>query len=360
MGAKIKNMIKDDIKKIIEASLNAPSGSNSQPWKFKITENNLEIFAFPEEDHKILNYHGRGTWVAHGALIENIAITARTFGYDAEIKVFPNWPETKISASINFSPTAPQDDILQKAIESRCTNRKPYRTEALSVSQKNNLMNVLDDQQKNRVILIEDSEKIKKLCELLCVNEIVTLENKQLHELFFKEIVWEEKDCQNGEKGLFLPTMELVKPKQVALRLVKNWPVINFLNKIGFAKAIAKDNAKTFAHAPLMGAILASDDDRSFIEAGRIIERLWLKTTDIKMSFHLISGIMFFWQSLKDTASKKCMDQSGHVSRIENAYAEIKKVFDFPSDIVALTFRIGFSEKPTSLSYKKSIDELIV
>jgi nitroreductase len=352
--------IVDDIKKIVEESLNAPSGSNSQPWKFKIAENMLEIFAFPEYDHPVLNYNNRGTWVAHGALIENITISARTAGYDTDVKVFPHFPDIKTSALIYFNATTPEKDILQEAIKNRCTNRKPYNLTPLSTDQKNDLLNVLNKEQRARVILVEDKGKIEKLCELLCINEVITLENKKLHELFFKEIVWQEKLARAGERGLYLPTMELAKPKQFALRLVKNWSIINFLNKFGFAKAIAKDNAKTFAKTPLMGVILASDDEKSFIEAGRTMERLWLKATEMKFSFHTIAGIMFYWQALKDAIIKTELKQSGHVSLIENTYTEIKNIFGNPSNIIALTFRVGFSENPTSLSYKKSIEEFLI
>ena len=32
---------KEDIKKILEIAANAPSGSNSQPWKFKVKDNQI-------------------------------------------------------------------------------------------------------------------------------------------------------------------------------------------------------------------------------------------------------------------------------------------------------------------------------
>lgn len=353
-------MIKDDIKNILAKSLNAPSGSNSQPWKFKITENLLEIFAFPEYDHPILNYRGRGTWVAHGALIENITISARVAGYNTEVKVFPHWPDTKISAEIYFNNGKKEVDVLQEAIKNRCTNRKPYDNKHLSIDKKNELIDILNVSQKARIVLIEDRKKIKELCKLLCVNEVVTLENKKLHELFFKEIIWEERLAKVGERGLFLPTMELARPKQIALRLVKNWSVMNFLNKFGFARLIAKDNAEVFATAPLMGGIISSDDEMSFIEAGRIMERLWLKATEMKLSFHIISGVPFFWQSIKDATINSMMKQSGHVSLLENTYKDIKSIFNNPSNIVSIVFRVGPSKDPTSLSYKKSVDEFIV
>ena len=43
------NMI-EDIKKIIEAAVQAPSGENCQPWRFEILNNNIKLFNVPERD----------------------------------------------------------------------------------------------------------------------------------------------------------------------------------------------------------------------------------------------------------------------------------------------------------------------
>ena len=72
--------MEEDIKKILEISVNAPSGSNSQPWCFEVKNNKVNIIMLPEKDHPILNYHNRGTLIAIGALIENIIITASSLG----------------------------------------------------------------------------------------------------------------------------------------------------------------------------------------------------------------------------------------------------------------------------------------
>ena len=110
-------MLQYNIKKIIEVAVNAPSGSNSQPWRFKVREGVIEIIAEPEKDHPILNFRNRGTWIAHGALIENIVILASAFGYKAGVSIFPNKNEKNITARISLIANHVVKDFLCESIE---------------------------------------------------------------------------------------------------------------------------------------------------------------------------------------------------------------------------------------------------
>ena len=94
----------EDIQKILEAGCRAPSGSNSQPWRFMVKDNQISIFALPEKDHPILNFRHRGTWVAHGALLENILITSSHLGYKTDVKLFPDKDYPKFIAKIKSKP----------------------------------------------------------------------------------------------------------------------------------------------------------------------------------------------------------------------------------------------------------------
>ena len=84
---------------------------------------------------------------------------------------------------------------------------------------------------------------------------------------------------------------------------------------------------------------------------GRAIERLWLKAIQMGLSFHIITGTMFFWQGMQD--GNKNIFLKEHVNMIDNAYNKIKEIFGVRQGVVAVAFRIGLSEKPSALSSKK-------
>src|SRR3989344_3188135 len=236
---------RDIIRKIIEAGVQAPSGSNSQPWKFIVRGDRLDVIALPEKDHPVLNFRYRGTWVAHGALIENIVIATRKFGYNSAITIFPDKSTHNITARINFKKSSAAGDLLYKAITERVTNRKPYAITPLTQEIKEKLFKIAEEwPDKNlKAVFVENPEKIKKIGEAASVNEVVMFENQSLHKLLFEEIVWTREQEEERGKGLYFKTLEL-KPPAFIVKALGHWSLMNILNKIGIARAIAKDNVK--------------------------------------------------------------------------------------------------------------------
>jgi hypothetical protein len=343
--------MEDDIRKILEVAVNAPSGSNSQPWKFGVHGNQIEVIAMPERDHPVLNFRNRGTWIAHGALLENILIASSHNGYKASVKIFPEKSEPNITARISLEKASPKNEPLYAAISLRATNRKPYAVTPLTSEQKSKLITSAEEVGGGvELKLVEDPEKIKILGEAGAANEIVTLENKTLHKLFFNEIVWTREEERERKKGLYLKTMELKPPQAAMLKLFRNWKIMSFFNKIKFARAIAKGNAKNYASTPLMGAIMVNDRDEDFITAGRLMERLWLKATSWGLSFHIITGVLFFHQVIQ--SGKKDQFSEEQIRIVENAYRSTAEIFEAKDKLVAIMFRIGKDGEPSARSTK--------
>jgi len=340
-----------NVEEILRNSINAPSGSNSQPWKFLVKGSEIYILAFPENDHPILNYRSRGTWIAHGALIENIIIAASKYAYKATPMIFPYDPKTHIIAKIKLEKS---EDIavnpLFEILSKRTTNRKIYKKEKLNEDQKNAIIGTIGGNNNIVFKLIEDREKINKIGNAVSANEIVTLENKKLHKLFFNEVIWTEKENKKNPKGIFLKTMEFKPPQKLVFKLLRNWNVMKIANKIKFARIIAKGNGKGYASCAAMGVIAVDNNDNDFIEAGRILERMWLEATKMNLSFHLITGIFFYWQAIK-LGNSNILNKE-HQEIIENAYKETEESSGINDKIITIVCRIGKDGEPTGISTK--------
>src|SRR4051812_5499587 len=83
------SMPPDTLKEILALSVFAPSGDNAQPWRFEASGSTLSVFNMPEKDATPYNFHERGSYVAHGALTENIVISARHRGVETAVEYFP-------------------------------------------------------------------------------------------------------------------------------------------------------------------------------------------------------------------------------------------------------------------------------
>lgn len=132
--------LKEDISKIIYDGILAPSGENSQPWRFIVNDNVIFIINIKTRDTTLYNSGQHGSYVAHGALIENIAISATHFGYTTEISYFPEKELNPIAKIILTKRDGVIADPLYSYISKRQTNRSAYQTKKIDEVSKGNLM----------------------------------------------------------------------------------------------------------------------------------------------------------------------------------------------------------------------------
>lgn len=351
----ISMISKEIIQKIIEAGVQAPSGSNSQPWRFEVSKNVIDVHMVPEKDHPVLNFRERGTILANGALIRNMLIAADHFGLNNTARFFPDASDRNLTVKISLSEgVTPGSDKLFTSITKRATNRKPYEKRQLNENEKATIVRSLTEGAPSSVVLkfTDDVEKIKILAEAASKNETVLFEDKCLHGLFFEEIVWTEREEKERKEGLYLKTMELQPPQAAALRIFKFWPIMRMVNGIGFAKNISRENAAVYARCSLYGAVLCGDNDEDFLKAGMAIEGVWLAATAAGMSFHLQTGINFMWQRLR--AGEGGDFSPKHAAIIREAYQNIVGIFGTEKTNIPAIFRIGYDGEPSARSSKKA------
>lgn len=343
----------ETIRRILEISIQAPSGSNSQPWRFEIQGNQLNIFAMPEMDNPLLNFRCRGTWVAHGALLENIITTSCAFGYAPTYSLFPDSKNKNLIARVSLEESTPKDNFLYPFISLRTTNRKPYNLHPLTIQQKTELFDIAKEIEGVELKLVEEKDKINQIAKAESKGEIVLFENHLLHKLFFEKVVWSKKEEQKKGRVFYVKTKELKLFQRIALWFFRYWPIMNFVNKFGMTKIIAKVSSKKYATSSAMGVIIVENKDEDFITAGRLMQRLWLVVTKLGLSFQLLTLVPFLWQRIEAGDTKEFSKE--HIKLIENAYRQIASLFNLTDNtkIIALLFRIGYGGKPSAQSIKK-------
>lgn len=127
---KLKNKIKSLLKYVILA----PSGYNSQPWKFKLGEDFLEIL--PDYARARLNTDPdyREFFMSLGAAAFNLEVAAKHFGFAYQKSYLIDEKKQQSSILFKFDGTkiTPIKSPLFSAISTRHTNRFPYSRQKLS------------------------------------------------------------------------------------------------------------------------------------------------------------------------------------------------------------------------------------
>ncbi|MBI2021153.1 nitroreductase family protein [Candidatus Giovannonibacteria bacterium] len=347
-------MPKEIINNIIKAAVRAPSGDNSQPWRFSLkNDNTLLVFNIPDKDNPVFNFRQRGSYVAHGALIENISIAAEKYGYLAQVLLFPNNIDPNLVAEISFSSITPKENSLYSYIFTRTTNRKPYTNAKLNDEQKNILIEIAN-KFGVKFILVEDKIKCETLARAVSLAERIILEHRALHKYFFNHIRWTEEEELRERSGLYIKTFEISLPQLIIFKILRFWSVSRILNTIGLSKFIAKENSKIYSSCAAFGAIITDDKNQDFITAGRAFERMWLENTKMGLSTHPFAGVIYLAQRVfsgdTTTLSKK------HNNAIKKAFSEIQSALDIKSDTVSMLFRIGQDGEPSARSSRLNPD----
>jgi len=107
----------------------APSGHNTQPWLFRITDGGIEIYADRRRALAVVDPGDRELVMSCGTALFHIRVAMRHFGFQPVVNVLPDSGNRDFMARIrmgaSYEPTL-NDHRLFMAIKKRRTNREPF------------------------------------------------------------------------------------------------------------------------------------------------------------------------------------------------------------------------------------------
>jgi len=119
---------------IVEQATRAPSIHNTQPWRFALHADTIELWTDPARGLKVLDPSGRGRHISCGAALLHARLAAAAAGYVATVTVLPDPAEPTHLADLELheSQSGAPDSDLAAAITSRHTSREPFSNEPIA------------------------------------------------------------------------------------------------------------------------------------------------------------------------------------------------------------------------------------
>jgi hypothetical protein len=141
------------MKEIIRYATLAPSGHNTQPWKFSIDGNSIKIFPDFTRQLPVVDPDHRELYISIGCALENLVIAAGYAGYDSEVEYFPaGEPEECLLVNLKRFKSA-ENNILFQAIPERHTNRREYNGQQIPIADFKKLESVSKENGVNFLVL---------------------------------------------------------------------------------------------------------------------------------------------------------------------------------------------------------------
>ncbi|HJV00271.1 MAG TPA: nitroreductase family protein [Burkholderiaceae bacterium] len=133
------------LEKILDLARWAPSGDNTQPWRFEIVDaRHVVVHGFDTRDHCVYDLDGHPSQMSLGALLETMRCAASLFRLSMQARRRPGLPDTQPTFDVAFASTpAAEPDPLALAIEHRSVQRRPLSTRALTPAERQALQAAL-------------------------------------------------------------------------------------------------------------------------------------------------------------------------------------------------------------------------
>ncbi|WIX83733.1 hypothetical protein QRX50_24720 [Amycolatopsis carbonis] len=118
----------------LAAAVRAPSPHNTQPWRFVVDGDAVEVWLDRDRVLAVADPAAREARVSCGAAVLNLVITLRVNGLGARVRILPGAALPDLLAVIGLDGTrrsTEQDRGLAEAVHRRHTNRRPFADRAV-------------------------------------------------------------------------------------------------------------------------------------------------------------------------------------------------------------------------------------
>jgi Nitroreductase family len=272
------------IEQILDLGRWAPSGDNTQPWRFEIVDDsNLVVHGFDTRDHCVYDLDGRPSQISIGALLETIAIAATAHRLRTDVVRRPDTAQTHPAFELRFSlDPAMRVDPLAVQIPLRSVQRRPMRLRSLLPAEKLALEAAVAPTY--RLVWLEGGAAKLKTARLMFDNAKLRLTMPEAYRVHRDVIQW---GVQFSEERI--PDQALgVDPMTARLMrwIMADWQRVAFFNRY-LAGTLAPRIQMEFlpslfcaAHFAICAEQPAEDID-DYIAAGRSMQRFWLTLTGL-------------------------------------------------------------------------------
>ena len=353
-------MSNETLTRIIDLARWAPSGDNTQPWRFEIVDDGLvRVHGFDTRDHILYDFDGHPSHIAHGALLETMRIAASGFGLETSWTVLTAGEDRNPVYDIKFAPdAATAKDPLFDCIEKRVVQRRPMNTTPLTNAQRQALVSAGGED--FQVQLFEGLSERWKVALLLWDSAKIRLTCPEAYPVHKEIIEWRARYSKDR-----IPEQAVgVDPATARLMewVLHSWERVAFFNRY-FLGTVPPRIQLDLLPALFCAAHLLVRPKRppvgleDWVRVGIAVQRIWLTAT--LHGLHLqpeMTPVIFRWYaragrpfSTESALYEKSLKLSGDFERVASATV---------ADKFAFFARVGTSQIPKSRSTRLDLVEL--
>jgi nitroreductase len=273
---------------VLELARWAPSGDNTQPWRFAVeASNRVTVYGHDTRTHCVYDLDGHPSQISLGALLETIALAATRFGLATEIDRRSGSPDERPVFDICFrhEPGLVEDPLAGR-IQERRVQRRPLSFRGLTAREKRALEGAVGAG--FHLSWREGWKERARFAWLNFANAKLRLTMPEAYRVHRDVIEWNARSSEDripdAALGAGAPTLKLMR------WAMESWERIAFLNRYAggtLAPRIELDLIPGLACAAHCVLVAQRAPDRldDYVAAGRALQRFWLTATSLGLQF---------------------------------------------------------------------------
>ena len=344
---------------ILDLARWAPSGDNTQPWRFEVLGSRLlRVHGFDTRDHCVYDLDGHPSHLAHGALLETLAIAATTYGLRATTQRLGGFAEERPCWEVTLEE-APRltPDPLAAFIKTRSVQRRPLSTHPLSPEQKATLQAAVGPTY--QVQWKESFAERLAMARLLFANSKIRLTIPEAYQVHKAVIQWNARFSEDKIPDQALGADALTR-KLMAF-VLRSWPRVEFFNtwlagtwgprfQLDFIPALACG-----AHFLIVAPAQPQRVD-DWVAAGRVVQRFWLAATSLDLKVQPAHTPLVFAAYAR--AGQTFSNKSGTMGQALAIRQRLIQLWGQAAEGSIFMGRVGRGAQPMSRSTRMPLEKL--
>jgi len=347
------------IEQILDLARWAPSGDNTQVWRFEIlAPDHVAVHCYDTRAHVVYDLDGHPSQVAVGAMLETMAIAASAHGLRADALRRSASPDTHPVFDVRFTPDAAiAPSPLLAVITTRSVQRRPLSTRPLTAQEKLALEAAVGPA--HRVQWIEGFGGRWAAARLMFRNAKLRLTMPEAYEVHRSIIDWGKTHSPDKVPdqalGVDNGTLALMK------WAMASWQRVHTMNTLmgTWAPRLQMDllpGMACAAHFVIRAqSAPASIDD--YVAAGRATQRFWLTLTALGLHMQPEMTPLIFGRYVRNAVRFTRLEPLQEAAR--KLYGQLTSVIGNDPATAVFMGRLGAGKAPTARSLRKPLAELM-